>query len=125
MNYIKRMADIESRFHGVWKEISLNDSLTFTERRQFAVWDYPVADKYTKLWANVQKAGMPSSIDEAIARIRNQSTTDFALIGDSRDIDYLTMVNCELIKVGDDFAKRAYAIGLPHGSPLKEKFDPM
>ena len=30
--------------------MSLNDSLSVYERAQLAVWDYPVSDRYTKMW---------------------------------------------------------------------------
>lgn len=34
--------------------MSLNDSLTPVERSKLAVWDYPVSDKYTKMWQAMQ-----------------------------------------------------------------------
>jgi hypothetical protein len=30
--------------------MSLNDSLDAVQRAKLAVWDYPVSNKYTKLW---------------------------------------------------------------------------
>lgn len=42
MVFFQRMANIEKKFYNVWKEMSLNDSLTSFERSQFTVWDYPV-----------------------------------------------------------------------------------
>ncbi len=33
----------------IWKDMSLNDSLSELERSKLAVWDYPVSDKYTKV----------------------------------------------------------------------------
>lgn len=53
MTYFERMADIERRFYEIWKDMSLNDSLTPVERSKLAVWDYPVSDKYTKVGHNV------------------------------------------------------------------------
>ena len=37
----------------IWKEMSLNDSLSELERSKLAVWDYPVSDKYTKVKQNL------------------------------------------------------------------------
>ena len=38
----------------IWKDMSLNDSMTEVERSKLAVWDYPVSDKYTKIWQSMQ-----------------------------------------------------------------------
>lgn len=54
--YFARMAEIEGRFYEAWKEMSLNESLTYIERAKLAVWDYPVSDKYTKMWQVKMKA---------------------------------------------------------------------
>lgn len=55
MTYFQRMADIERRFYEIWKDMSLNDSLTPVERSKLAVWDYPVSDKYTKMFQAMQE----------------------------------------------------------------------
>lgn len=34
----------------IWKEMSLNESMTPKERSRLAVWDYPVSDKFTNMW---------------------------------------------------------------------------
>lgn len=52
--YFYRMSQIEGRFYEIWKEMSLNDSLSPVERSKLAVWDYPVSDKYTKIWQAMQ-----------------------------------------------------------------------
>lgn len=56
------MADIEKRFYEIWKDMSLNDSLSPVERSKLAVWDYPVSDKYTKMWQAMQEAGLPNAL---------------------------------------------------------------
>ncbi len=38
----------------IWKDMSLNDSMSEVERSKLAVWDYPVSDKYTKIWQSMQ-----------------------------------------------------------------------
>lgn len=74
MTYFKRMSDIEGRFYEIWKDMSLNDSLSPVERSKLAVWDYPVSDKYTKMWQAMQEAGLPNTLEEAVARVRNSTS---------------------------------------------------
>lgn len=47
--YFKRMAEIEEQFYNIWKQMSLNESMSTMERAKLAVWDYPVSDKYTNV----------------------------------------------------------------------------
>lgn len=70
MTYFERMADIERRFYEIWKDMSLNDSLSPVERSKLAVWDYPVSDKYTKMYSAMTEAKLPNSLDEAVMRVR-------------------------------------------------------
>ena len=63
--------------------MSLNDSLSDVERSKLAVWDYPVSDKYTKIWQAMQEAGCPSTLEEAVERVRKSksSSEGFAYVG--------------------------------------------
>lgn len=63
--------------------MSLNDSMSNVERAKLAVWDYPVSDKYTKMWQSMQEAGLPSDFDSALARVRSSksSSEGFAYLG--------------------------------------------
>jgi glutamate receptor, ionotropic, invertebrate len=70
MTYFQRMANIEHRFYEIWKDMSLNDSLTPVERSKLAVWDYPVSDRYTKMWQAMQDTKLPNTLDEAVIRVR-------------------------------------------------------
>ncbi|XP_012174802.1 ionotropic receptor 25a [Bombus terrestris] len=122
--YFKRMAAIEWKFYDIWKEMSLNDSLSDVERANLAVWDYPVSDKYTKMLQAMEEAGFPASTEEALRRVRRlDSNNEFAYIEDSTTIKYLTMTNCDLIQVGEDFSRKPYAIAVQQGSPLKDQFN--
>lgn len=104
--------------------MSLNDNLSDVSRAELAVWDYPVSDKYTKMLQAMEEAGFPSSIEEAIQRVRRLNTNnEFAYIGDSTIIKYLTMTNCDLVQVGEDFSRKPYAIAVQQGSPLKDAFN--
>ncbi|XP_035782747.1 ionotropic receptor 25a-like isoform X2 [Anopheles albimanus] len=124
MTYFQRMADIEAKFYEIWKEMSLNDSLTAVERSKLAVWDYPVSDKYTKMWQAMLEAGLPNSLDEAVQRIRNStSASGFAFLGDATDIRYQVLTNCDLQMVGEEFSRKPYAIAVQQGSPLKDQFN--
>ncbi|XP_043206928.1 ionotropic receptor 25a-like [Amphibalanus amphitrite] len=125
MNYFKRMAYIEQKFYEIWKDMSLNDSMTEVERAKLAVWDYPVSDRYTKMWGAMQEAGLPTSFDEAVERVlaSPSSSEGFAYLGDATDIGYQVMTSCDLQMVGDEFSRKPYAIAVQRGSHLKEIFN--
>lgn len=63
--------------------MSLNDSLSEVERAKLAVWDYPVSDKYTKMWQAMKEAKLPNSLEEAIERVQSSksSSEGFAYLG--------------------------------------------
>ncbi|XP_050463521.1 ionotropic receptor 25a [Cataglyphis hispanica] len=124
--YFQRMANIENRFYDIWKDMSLNDSLSDVERAKLAVWDYPVSDKYTKMFQAMKEAGFPSNIDDALKRVRREgpyANNEFAFIGDASTIKYLILTNCDLIQVGEEFSRKPYAIAVQQGSPLKDQFN--
>ncbi|XP_043471341.1 ionotropic receptor 25a [Leptopilina heterotoma] len=122
--YFERMSNIEDKFYHIWKDMSLNDSLSDLERAKLAVWDYPVSDKYTKMFQSMKEAKFPKSLEEAVNRVRKVNTTnEFALIGDATDIKYLTITNCDLKQVGEEFSRKPYAIAVKQGSPLKDQFN--
>ncbi|XP_059149035.1 ionotropic receptor 25a-like [Physella acuta] len=115
MTYFKRMADIEQRFYEIWKNMSLNDNLAAVDRAQLAVWDYPVSDKYTKLWDAMNKYGFPQSNEAAISRVLGE---DFAFISDATFNKYQMFINCDLLEVGEEFSRKPYALAVQNGSPL-------
>jgi len=123
--YFERMAYIEERFYEIWKDMSLNDSLSERERSKLAVWDYPVSDKYTKIWQSMQEANLPVTFEDALARVRasKSSSEGFAFLGDATDIKYQTITNCDLQEVGDEFSRKPYALAVQQGSPLKDQFN--
>jgi ionotropic glutamate receptor len=63
--------------------MSLNDSLSDVERSKLAVWDYPVSDKYTKIWQAMKEASFPETLDQAVDRVRRSksSSEGFAYVG--------------------------------------------
>lgn len=105
--------------------MSLNDSLSEVERSKLAVWDYPVSDKYTKMWQAMKEATLPNTLEEAVDRVlKSQSSSDgFAYLGDATDIRYLQMIDCDLQMIGEEFSRKPYAIAVQQGSPLKDQFN--
>ncbi|GIX98994.1 ionotropic receptor 25a [Caerostris darwini] len=121
--YFERMAYIEEKFYEIWKNMSLDDSLNETERAKLAVWDYPVSDKYTKIWWTMKETGMPKSFEEGIEKVLQSkgSQEGFAFIADSTQVKYAVMTNCELISVGSEFSRKPLALAVQQGSPLKDQ----
>ncbi|CAH0553818.1 unnamed protein product [Brassicogethes aeneus] len=125
MTYFERMANIEAKFYEIWKDMSLNDSLSDVERAKLAVWDYPVSDKYTKMWQAMKEAGLPNTLKDAVERVRasRSSSEGFAFLGDATDIKYLELTSCDLTVIGEEFSRKPYAIAVQQGSPLKDQFN--
>ena len=96
--------------------MSLNESLTDLERSKLAVWDYPVSDKYTKMFQTMEDTGFPKDLDEALKRVLNggegKKRDEFAFIGDASDVKFLAMTNCELQSVGEEFSRKPYAFAV-------------
>ena len=48
------------------------------------MWDYPVTDKYTKIWDGMLQATLPQTFEEALERVRHSpsQSAGFALIGE-------------------------------------------
>ena len=69
--------------------MSLDDSLTIYERSKLAVWDYPVSDTYTKMWQAMKEAGLPSSFEEGVERVRASpsSSEGYAFLGNFAKIE--------------------------------------
>ena len=120
--YFERMAYIEEKFYQIWKDMSLSDSTDEYERSKLAVWDYPVSDKYTKMWQSMQEAMLPESLEEAKERVRQSksSSEGYAFIGDATDIRYQVLTNCDLQMVGEEFSRKPYALAVQQRSPLKD-----
>ncbi|KAK9884540.1 hypothetical protein WA026_007381 [Henosepilachna vigintioctopunctata] len=125
MIYFQRMSNIEDKFYEIWKEMSLNDSLSNLERSKLAVWDYPISDKFSKIWQIMQDSGLPSSLTEAVAKVRasKSATSGFAFIADATDVKYQELISCDLVAVGDEFSRKPYALAVQQGSPLKNRLN--
>lgn len=114
--YFERMAYIEEVFYNIWKDMSLNDSMSEEEQAKLAVWDYPISDKYTKMWNQIQQVGMPTSVDIGVNRVRSSSLDDgFALLADANLVKYAVMTDCSLKAVGDEMSRKPIALGVRKG----------
>lgn len=114
--YFERMAYIEELFYNIWKEMSLNDSLSEEERSKFAVWDYPISDKYTRIWSQIQQVGMPSTSEAGIQRVKRSTIDDgYALIADANTVKNSVLSDCTLKAVGEEFSRKPIALGLRKG----------
>ncbi|KAL1473552.1 hypothetical protein MTO96_021921 [Rhipicephalus appendiculatus] len=122
MTYFERMAGIENKFYDIWKNMSLDDTLSDEDRAKLAVWDYPVSDKYTKMWWTMKEAGLPADFEEGLQRVKKStgSQEGFAFLADAMRVQYATMTNCDLISVGREFSKMPLALAVQRNSPLKD-----
>ena len=73
----------------------------------------------------MKDTGLPMSMEDALVRVRSSSTSSsgFALIADATDVKYLSMTNCDLQMVGDEFSSKPYALAVQQGSPLKDQLN--
>ncbi|XP_003743738.1 ionotropic receptor 25a [Galendromus occidentalis] len=120
--YFQRMANIEEKFYEIWKNMSLDDSLTDDQRAELAVWDYPVSDKFTKIWWTMQEANLPESFEAGVQRVKDSLTSEgFAFIADATQIKYATMTNCDLTQIGSEFSRKPLALAVQQNSPLRDQ----
>ena len=117
-----------------WKDMSLDDKITEFERTKLAVWDYPVTDKWTRIWQHILENGAPMTFEEALEKVRSEEEK-FVLMGeiiiftplavkslltaDATDVRYQVLLDCGLRRVGEDMAPTPYALAVQHGSAIK------
>jgi len=121
--YFERMAYIETKFYEIWKDLSMDDSMSEVERAKLAVWDYPVSDKYTKMWQTMKESGLPRTYEDALEQVKASPSNQegYAFIGDATDVRYQELTNCDVYMVGDEFSRKPYALAVQEGSPLKDQ----
>ena len=73
------------------------------------------------MWSNMKEI-LPMNMVEALMMVRTSPTQSegFALIADATDVKYLSMTNCDLQMVGEEFSRKPYALAVQQGSPLKD-----
>ncbi|XP_065732496.1 glutamate receptor ionotropic, kainate 1 isoform X9 [Phocoena phocoena] len=76
---------------------------------------------YEKMWAFMssrQQTVLVKNSDEGIQRVL---TTDYALLMESTNIEYVTQRNCNLTQIGGLIDSKGYGVGTPIGSPYRDK----
>ncbi|EFN76791.1 ionotropic receptor 25a [Harpegnathos saltator] len=122
--YFESLKDNEELLSSLWRQMSLDESVSDWERSQLTVWEYPVDDKYTKIYNAMRKTGLLANKEEAVNSVRRiNRTREFAYIGEATQIRYLALTNCDLKQVGEEFGMRPFAFAVKKGSPLKSKLD--
>ncbi|XP_032686292.1 ionotropic receptor 25a-like [Odontomachus brunneus] len=122
--YFESLKDNEELLNDLWRRMSLDESLSGWERSKLTVWEYPVDDKYTKIYNAMRRTGFLIDKQEAVNSVRRiNRTREFAYIGEAMQIRYLELNNCDLRQVGKQFGMRPFAFAVKKGSPLKSKLD--
>ncbi|XP_033737191.1 ionotropic receptor 25a-like [Pecten maximus] len=111
--YFQRMAKIEAGFYSYWKDVSFSTDSS-SAMTQYAVWDYPLGDKYIKLWQSIQKTGYVINTEEGIAKVLEGN---FVLFHETPMIKFEMSRRCGLLSVGSMFSAKPYAFVLPQNSP--------
>ncbi|KAJ8687208.1 hypothetical protein QAD02_023002 [Eretmocerus hayati] len=119
--YFERMNYIETKSYEIWKDMTLNDSLSPYERAQLAVWEYPLSDKYIKIFSSIKHHNTSQNITHGLKRF--ESDSKFALITETTNVRYQVLTDCRFREIGPEFSKKPIAIALQKNSPLTEKFN--
>ncbi|XP_058796221.1 ionotropic receptor 25a-like [Phymastichus coffea] len=120
--YFRRMNDIEYDFYEKWKDMTLNNSLTAHERAQLAVWEYPLSDKFIKIYSAVQHNNMVLNLSQALAKFAEENSR-FSLITETIDVQYQVLMDCRFREIGPEFSKKPLAIALPKNSIWTKRFN--
>jgi len=52
---LQNMAGAEAELYKVWKNLTLTGS--DSEATRYRIWDYPIKEQYTKMFATIEKTG--------------------------------------------------------------------
>lgn len=121
--YFKRMAYIEHKFYQIWKNMSLNMNLTPEERSKYAVWDYPIGDKFTKMLGQMYQAKMPKSYAEGVKRVLDSPSAQegFAFVTDAVSVKFAINAHCNLHSIGNEFSRKPVALVVQQNTTLKDR----
>lgn len=98
----------------------LAHSSTSNQSSQFAVWDYPLGDKFTNMWEKIQATGVLNSSSEGVDKVLQGN---FAFIHSSPVLKYYASQHCDLTVVGEQFSTKPYAFALQENSPLVSRIN--
>ncbi|KAA0720855.1 Glutamate receptor ionotropic, kainate 2 [Triplophysa tibetana] len=76
---------------------------------------------YDKMWEFMnsrRQSVMVKSVEEGIQRVL---TSDYAFLMESTAIEFVTQRNCNLTQIGGLVDSKAYGVGMPMGSPYRDK----
>lgn len=113
--YFLRMAEIETNFYEIWKEMSYGNDSESSKRSRYAVWDYPLPDRYKVIWQNMEETGFVNSSGEGIERVLKG---DYAYFTEAPIIKYKMSQYCDITAVGNQFSAKPYAFALQEKSQL-------
>lgn len=122
--YFERMSFIEKKFYEIWKDMALNATrYDAVERAKYAVWDYPISDKYTKMLAQMYQAGMPASYEEGVWRTKSSRSAQegFAFVAEATQCKFAILTNCDLTTIGNEFSRKPMALVVQQNSTLKDR----
>ncbi|CAK9799978.1 Ionotropic receptor 25a [Anthophora plagiata] len=118
------LREYEISYRRMWRNMSLDESIPESNRSNYVVWDYPLQDKYIKMYLTMEEIGFIPSVKEAVKMVRNiNRTQEFAFIGEAMTIKYLILTDCNFKQVGKEFNKKPFAFALQKDSPLKLEID--
>ncbi|XP_054005228.1 ionotropic receptor 25a-like [Hylaeus anthracinus] len=122
--YFHGMKEAEDMLYQMWRQMTLDENTPEWNRSKYAVWDYPLEDKFTKMYYAMDEVGFVPSVEQAVKMVRNVNRTyEFAFIAEAMTIKYLMLTSCDFRQVGYEFSKKPFAFAVRKDSPLKKKID--
>ncbi|XP_015795628.1 uncharacterized protein LOC107371996 [Tetranychus urticae] len=121
--YFRLLAENEDRYYEIWKALSLDDSISEYERSQFAVWDYPVSDRYTKVRAQMDEIPIPKSFESALRTVRSSESSKegYALIGERLSMEWAESLYCDIRVLDSTWAHHPIAFPISFNDPFNLK----
>ncbi|XP_068974184.1 ionotropic receptor 25a-like [Bombus flavifrons] len=122
--YFLAMRGMEEWFYTNWRRMALDENTPEANRSDYAVWDYPLEDKFTKMYLAMKDTGFVRSVEEAVKMVREANRTyEFAFIAEAITVKYLTLTNCDFRQIGEEFGKKPFAFAVQRDSPLRTKLN--
>ena len=80
------MAGAEAELYKVWKNLTLTG--TDSEATRYRIWDYPIKEQFTKMFATIEKSGPVKSAKEGFQRVIDDTNGTFAFIHDALQVSF-------------------------------------
>lgn len=116
MSYFKHMSTIEQDFADIWETLNMLDD---PRVRRMPVWDYPLGEKYIKIWKRMLDTGLMPSTTVAVEAIRKNQVV---LVFDSAFVKNYVERNCDLEAAAKPFSSRPYGYAIRQRSKFLDKF---